>query len=136
MQDLFQKYVEDLDKLREAFDSALIATAKELTTAMGIYARNSEAALSSFMEKVSARGVELEAAAAARFDQFRGLPANNSLAKVGEGQPSQTPANEDQLRIDTAAERAVAEGLQVEKDGERKSWPGRQMTLVKSDPAA
>jgi hypothetical protein len=133
MQDLFQKYVEDLDKLREEFDSALIATAKELTTAMGIYAQNSEAALSSFMEKVSARGVELEAAAAARFDQFRGLPANNG--KVGEGR-SQTPANEDQLRIDTVAERAVAEGLQVEKHGERKSSPGRQMTLVKSDPAA
>jgi hypothetical protein len=136
MQDLFQKYVEDLDKLREEFDTALIATAKELTAAMGIYAQNSEAALSSFMEKVSARGVELEAAAAARFDQFRGLPANNGLPKVGEGQPSQTPANEDQLRIDTAAERAVAEGLHVEKDGERKPWPGRQMTLVKSDPAA
>jgi hypothetical protein len=28
------------------------------------------------MEKVSARGAELEAAAAARFDQFRCLPAN------------------------------------------------------------
>ncbi len=47
-----------------------------LWTRLGNYSRQSEAALATFMEKVSARGAELEAAAAARFDQFRCLPAN------------------------------------------------------------
>ena len=41
---------------------------------MDIYAHRSEEALASFMEKVSARGVEVEAAAEARLNQFRGLP--------------------------------------------------------------
>ena len=61
MQDLFQKYVSDLNKLRDAFHDELAATAENLSKAMGIYARRSEAALASFMEKVSARGMELEA---------------------------------------------------------------------------
>ena len=74
MQDLFQNYVSELNKLRDEFHNELTATAQELSKAMGLYARRSEAALASFMEKVSARGVELEAAAAARLDQFRGLP--------------------------------------------------------------
>jgi hypothetical protein len=41
---------------------------------MDIYAPRSEAALALFMEKVSARGVEVEAAAEARLNQFCGLP--------------------------------------------------------------
>ena len=136
MQDLFQNYVGDVKKLREAFDTELIASAQELAKAMGIYARASEAALASFMEKVSARSVELEAAAAARLDQFRGVPANGGLPDVDDGPLVHTPTNSDQLRIEAAAERAVAEGLHVEQDGNRKPWPSRQMTLVKSEPAA
>ena len=61
MQDLFQNYVSDLNKLRDAFHNELTATAEELSKAMGAYAHRSEAALASFMEKVSARGMELEA---------------------------------------------------------------------------
>ena len=71
MQDLFRNYVDDLIKFREAFHEELAATAAELSKAMGDYSQRSEAALTSFMEKVSARGEALEAAAAARLDQFR-----------------------------------------------------------------
>jgi hypothetical protein len=70
----------DLNKLRGAFHNELTATAEELSKAMGVYAGRSEAALASFMEKVSARGVELEAGAAAWLNQFRGLQANGGLA--------------------------------------------------------
>ena len=43
------------------------------------------------MENVSVRGVEIEAAAAVRFNQFRGLPVNVSLPDVSDGPPAQTP---------------------------------------------
>ena len=43
MQDLFQSYVSDLNKLRDAFHNELTATAEELSKAMGIYAHRSEA---------------------------------------------------------------------------------------------
>ena len=66
MQDLFQNYVDNVNKLRDAFHDELAAQAQELSKAMVIYAQRSEAALASFMEKVSARGVEVEAAAAVR----------------------------------------------------------------------
>jgi hypothetical protein len=117
MQDLFQKYVDDLNKLRVAFHDELAAQARELSKAMGIYARSNQAALSVFMEKVSARGAELETTAAARLDQFRGLRA---LAH--------TPTNEDQERVAAAAERALADSLEVEVDRDRKT--GRPMVLV------
>ena len=68
MQDLFENYVSDLNKLRDAFHNELSATAEELSKAMDIYAHRSEAALASFMEKVSARGMELEESAAARLE--------------------------------------------------------------------
>ena len=136
MQDLFQNYVSDLNKLREAFHNELKATAEELSKAMGVYAHRSEAALASFMEKVSARGVELEASAAARLDQFRGLPTNGGLPDVDDGplaQPQQMPIERE---IAAAAERAVADGLHVESDGDRKPQSGRPITLVKSGSAA
>ena len=136
MQDLFQNYVSDLNNLRDAFHNELTATAEELSQAMGNYAHRSEAALASFMEKVSARGMELEASAAARLNQFRGLPANGGLPDVDDGPLAHTPTNADRERIVTAAERAVADGLHVESDGDRKPQPVRQMTLVKSGPAA
>jgi hypothetical protein len=123
MQDLFQKYVDDLNKLRSAFHDELAAQAGELSKAMGIYARSNEAALSSFMEKVAARGAELETTATARLDQFRGLRAL-----------TQTPADADQERVAAAAERAFADGPDVEVDRDRKT--GRPMVLVKSSPAA
>ena len=136
MQDLFENYVGDLNKLREAFENELTATAEELSKAMGSYARRGEAALASFMEKVSARGTELEAAAAARLNQFRGLPANAGLPDVDAGPLAHTPTNADQLRIVAAAERAVADGLRIESGGDHKPQSGRPMTLVKSGPAA
>jgi hypothetical protein len=136
MQDLFENYVSDLNKLRDAFHNELTATAEELTKAMGNYAHRSEAALASFMEKVAARGVELEASAAARLNQFRGLPASGGLPDVDDGPLAGTPTNADRVRIVAAAERAVADGLQVESDGDRKPLSVRPMTLVKSEPAA
>ena len=136
MQDLFQNYVSDLNKLKDAFHNELTATAEELSKAMGNYARRSEAALASFMEKVSARGVELEASAAARLNQFRGLPTNRGLPNVNDGPLVDTATDVDRERIVAAAERAVAEGLEVESDGDRKPQPSHQIALVKSSPAA
>ena len=77
MQDLIHDYASDLKKLREVFHKELVATADELSKAMAVYAQRSEAALASFMEKASARGLELEVSAAARLSQFCGLPANS-----------------------------------------------------------
>jgi hypothetical protein len=132
MQDLFQNYVDDLIKLREAFHDELAAEAQELAKAMDIYARDSKAALTLFMEEVSARGAELEAAAAVRLNQFRGLPANG-LPNVSDGPLS--PADADQERVAAAAERAFADSLDLESE-DRKPKSGRPMVLVKSDTAA
>jgi hypothetical protein len=131
MQDLFQNYVSDLNKLKDSFHNELTATAEELSKAMGNYAHRSEAALASFMEKVTACGVELEASAAARLNQFRG-----GLPNVNDGPLAHTPTDADRARIAAAAERAVADGLQVESDEDRKPQPVRQIALVKSGPAA
>jgi hypothetical protein len=103
MQDLFQNYVSDLNKLKDAFHNELTATAEELSKAMGNYAHRSEAALTSFMEKVSARGTELEASAAARLNQFRGLPAKGGLPDVDDGPLAHTPTDADRARIAAAA---------------------------------
>ena len=132
MQDLFQNYVSDLNKLKDAFHNELTATAEELSKAMGNYAHRSEAALASFMEKVSARGMELEASAAARLNQFRGLPANGGLPDVDDG----PLVDADRARIAAAVERATADVLHVESDGDRKPQLGRTITLVKSESAA
>ena len=93
------------------------------------------------MEKATARGEELEAAAAARLNQFRGLPANADLSDADNGRVARTPTNPDKLRISTAAERAVAGVLQFESEGDRKPPPARSIALVKSgqvqsEPAA
>ena len=136
MQDLIQNYVSDLYKLREAFQGELTATAEELSQAMGLYFRRSEAALASFMEKASTRGTEFEASALARLNQFRGLPANAGLPDVDNGPLALTPPNADVSRVAAAAERAVAEGLQVEGEGDRKPPATRSIALVKSEPAA
>ena len=136
MQDLFQNYVDDLNKLRYALHDELAVQARELSKAMGNYSQRCEAALASFMENVSARGVEVEAAAAARFNAFRGLPVNVSLPDVSDGPLAQTPTNADQKVIETVAERAVADSLRVETDADRRPNSGRSITLVRSDPAA
>jgi hypothetical protein len=132
MQDLIQNYVSDLNKLREAFHSELEATAGELSKAMALYADRSEAALALFMEKAATRSVELEAAAAVRLNQFRGLPANAGLSDVDNGPVARTPTNADKVKIATAAEQAVADSLKVESEGDRKPPPARSITLVKS----
>ena len=141
MYDLFQNYVSDLNKLREAFHSELAATAEDLSKAMALYADRGEAALASFVEQAATRGAALEAAAALRLNQFRGLPANADLSDADNGQVARTPANPDKLRISTVAEHAVAAGLQVESEGDRKPPPARSIALVKSgqvqsEPAA
>ena len=117
MQDLFQNYVNDLSKMREEFHDELRASATELSKAMGDYSRRGEEALASFMAKLAARGDALEAAAAARFNQFRGLPADGVVSEE---------------TVAAVAERAVANGL--ENDGDRKLRP--PIALVKSGPAA
>jgi hypothetical protein len=122
--------------MQDLFHGELTATAEELPKAMGLYSRRSEAALASFMEKVSTRGVELEAAAAARLNQFRGLSADGGLPDVDNGSLAPTRTKADVARIGAAAERAVADGLRVENDGDHKPVSGRPMTLVKSGPAA
>ena len=132
MQDLFQTYVDDVSKLRDAFHQELTIRARELSAAMDVYAEHSEAALSSFMEKVAARGAKLETAAAARLDQFRGLPAKGGLPNVSDGPLAHSSSNAEQVAA--AAERALADGLDVEVDRDRKT--GRPMVLVKSNPAA
>jgi len=96
MQDLFQNYVSDLNKLKDAFHNELTATAEELSKAMGVYAQRSEAALASFMEKASARGLELEVSATARLSQFCGLPENGSLPDVDDKPLRHTP---EQMRV-------------------------------------
>jgi len=125
LQDLFESYVSDLYKLREGFHSDLTSTARELSQAMDDYSQRSEEALTSFMERVAARGAQLEAAAAARLDQFRGLPATAGLPNVNDGP-----------KIAAAGERAVAGALHVENDEAYKSQPRHAIALVRSEPAA
>jgi hypothetical protein len=76
--------------------------------------------------------VELEAAAALRLEQFRGLPVNSSLPDVSDEPLPQVPTNADQVKIATTAEQAVADVLQVESEGHRKLPPVRSIALVKS----
>jgi hypothetical protein len=95
MQDLIQNYVSDLNKLREVLHSELATTSEELSMAIGLYAKRSEAALALFMEKASARGMELEASAAERLNQFCGLPANGGLLDVDHGPLTQTLMHSD-----------------------------------------
>jgi hypothetical protein len=144
LQDLFERYVSDVYKLREAFHADLISTAKELSQAMDDYSRRSEAALTSFMEKVASRGAELEAAAAKRLDQFRGLPGATGLPNVNDGRRAQTPPNADQVKIVAAAEQAVAKAadravaavLGVGNDEAQRPRSGHAITLFRSEPAA
>jgi hypothetical protein len=133
MQDLIQDYASDLKKLREVFHKELTATADELSKAMGIYAHRSEAALASFMEKASARGLELEVSAMARLSQFCGLPANSSLPDVDDKPLTHTPTNADILRIAAAGEPAVADGLHVESESNHKPQPAARLARIFRD---
>ena len=133
MQDLIQNYVSDLKKLRDAFHNELTATAEELSKAMGVYAQRSEAALASFMEKASARGLELEVSATARLSQFCGLPANGSLPDVDDKPLRHTPTNASVFRIAAAAEPAVADGQEsrptaIRSRSRRPDYPGHTGT--------
>lgn len=120
MQDLVQAYVGDLNKLRDEFHDELAATAGELSKALAQYADRNDAALASFMEKAAARGTELEAAAAARLNQFRGLPMDGGLPDVNDGPPPYSDRNGDAAKVAAAVERALAEGLEVESDRARE----------------
>jgi hypothetical protein len=133
MQDLIQDYASDLKKLREVFHKELTATADELSKAMGVYAQRSEAALASFMEKASARGLELEVAATARLSQFCGVPANGSQVDVDDKALAHPPANATMFRIAAVAEQAVADGLQVESDSNPKPQPAARSSRIFRD---
>ena len=95
-------------KLHDEFHKELTTTADELSKAMGVYAHRGEAALASFMEKASARGLELEVSATARLNQFCG---NGSLPGVDDIPLTLTPTNADVLRMAATAEQAVADSL-------------------------
>jgi hypothetical protein len=144
LQDLFEKYVNDAYRLREDFHGDITSTAKELSRAMENYFQRSEAALPSFMEKFATRSAELEAAAAKRPDQFRGVLGTAGLPNVSDGPLAHTPANADQVKITAAAERAVvaaaeravAAKLRVGNDETHKTQSGRPIGLVRSEPAA
>jgi hypothetical protein len=127
MQDLMQSYASDLNKLRDAFHNELTATAEELSKAMAFYASRSDAALASFMEKATARGKELEGAAAARLNQFCGLPANGAQPNVND-EPPKTLTDSAAPKIAASGERAVADGLHVESDRDRRPYPARSMS--------
>ena len=130
MQDLIQNYVIDLKKLREAFHDELTATAEELSKAMGVYAHRNEAALASFMEKASARGLELEVSATARLNQFCG---NGSLPGVDDIPLTLTPTNADLLRMAAAGEQAVADDPQVESDSNHKPRSAARLPRINRD---
>jgi hypothetical protein len=133
MQDLIQDYASDLKKLRDVFHSELSATAEELSKAIAHYARRSDAALASFMEKASARGLELEVSATARLSQFCGLPPNGSLLDVDRKPLSHTPTNADVLRIAAAAEQAVADGVDVESESNHKPQLAARLPRIYRD---
>jgi hypothetical protein len=133
MQDLIQDYASDLKKLRDVFHSELSATAEELSKAIAHYARRSDAALASFMEKASARGLELEVSATARLSQFCGLPANGSLPDVDDKPLTLTPTNANVLRIAAAGEQAVADGQYVESDSNHKPRPAARLPGINRD---
>src|SRR5271168_2923707 len=121
----------------------LVAHTTELSKAMDDCSRQTQAVLTSFMENVATRGVELEAAAA-RLDQFRGLPAIRARPNVNDGPLAHAPPNADQAKIAAAAERAVAVAaeravaarLHVENDEAYKSQSGRAIALVTAEPTA
>ncbi|HKN27703.1 MAG TPA: hypothetical protein VJY34_07400 [Roseiarcus sp.] len=123
MQDLVQDYVTDLNRLREEFHNELAAIAAELSKALAHYAQRNDAALASFMEKASARGMELEISAAARLSQFRGLPAEDSPPEVNDRPPPPSNVGSDAARIATAAQRAIGYGLDVESNRDREPEP-------------
>jgi hypothetical protein len=130
MEDLIQDYASDLKKLRDAFHNELTATAEELSKAMGVYAHHSEAALASFMEKASARGLELEVSATARLSQFCG---NGSLPGVDDIPLTLTPTNADVLRMAAAAEQAVADGLHVDSESNHKPPKAARLPRINRD---
>jgi len=94
---------------------------------MAFYASRSDAALASFMEKATARGKELEGVAAARLNQFCGLPANGAQPNVDD-EPPKTLKDSAAPKIAASGERAVADGLHVESDRDRKPQPARSMS--------
>jgi len=135
MQDLLQDYASDLRKLHDVFHSELTATAEELSKAISVYAHRSDAALASFMEKASARGLELEALAMARLNQFCGLPTNDSLLDVDDKPLRHTPTNASVFRIAVVAEQAVADGLHVESDSNHKPQPAARLPRINGERA-
>ena len=130
MDDLIQDYVSDLKKLRDAFHNELTATAEELSKAMGMYAQRGEGALALFMEKASARGLELEVSATARLNQFCG---NGSLPGIDDVPLTLTPTNADVLRMAAASEQAVADGLHVDSESNHKPRQAARLPRINRD---
>jgi hypothetical protein len=134
MQDLIQDYASDLKKLREMFHNELTATADELSKAMSVYAQRSEAALASFMEKASARGLELEVSASARLSQFCGAPANGRQAEADDKPLTRSP-NADVFKIAAIAGDAAVHDLQVDSQRNHQPQPlARSSRIVRDRP--
>ncbi len=100
---------------------------------MGVYAHRSDAALASFMEKASARGLELEVSATARLSQFCGLPANGSLTEAGDKPPVHTPANASVFRISAVAEHVVPDGKDLDRDSNHRPQSAARLPRVHRD---
>ncbi len=100
---------------------------------MGVYAHRSDAALASFMEKASARGLELEVSATARLSQFCGLPANGSLTEADDKPPVHTPANASVFRISAVAEHVVPDGKDLDRDSNHRPQSAARLPRVHRD---
>ena len=126
MEDLTRDYASDLKKLREAFHKELTATADKLSKPMGVYAHRGEAALATFMEKASARRLELEVSATARLNKFVG---NGSLPGVDNIPLTLTPTNADEPRMQPLQSRRsrTSEGR---KRGNHKPRPAAPLPRI------
>jgi hypothetical protein len=129
MQDLIQIYVGDLNKLRHVFHNELTATVEELSKAMAHFAHRSDAALASFMENASARGLEFEVSATAMLNRFCGLPD----VDAGPTLPLKTLTHSDAVRIAVAARRRSRMVCRLGATVDRKPQPAGP---VKSGQAA
>jgi hypothetical protein len=129
MQDLIQIYVGDLTNLRDVFHNELTAAVEELSKAMALFAHRSDAALASFMEKASARGLEFEVSATAMLNRFCGLPD----VDAGPNLPLKTLTHSDAVRIAVAARRRSRMVCRLGATVDRKPQPAGP---VKSGQAA
>ena len=110
MQDLFQNYVSDLNKLKDAFHNELTATAEELSKAMGNYAHRSEAALKMLWRKFRLVAWGSKALAAARsisFAVFRQTAVCRTSMTDRSRIPQQMPIERESQPLQSGRSRTV-----------------------------